>query len=41
VVSHNILLQKLGHYDVRGIVHNLMKSYLIGRKQFVNIHGSH
>ena len=33
-VSHNILLQKLNHYGVRGPALSLLKSYLSSRNQF-------
>ena len=36
-VSHNILLQKLYHYGIRGPAHKLIESYLTCRKQFVSI----
>ena len=36
-VSHNILLQKLYHYGIRGPAHKLIESYLTSRKQFVSI----
>ena len=36
-VNHNILLQKLEHYGIRGIVNEWFKSYLKNRKQFVSI----
>ena len=34
-IQHNILLDKLYHYGVRGIAHKLVSSYLSNRKQFV------
>ena len=36
-VSHNILLQNLYHYGIRGPAHKLIESYLTSRKQFVSI----
>jgi hypothetical protein len=36
-VNHNILLQKLEHYGIRGIVNEWLKSYLENRKLFVSI----
>ena len=37
VVNIDILLRKLEHMGFRGIVYNLIKSYLIGRKQYVRL----
>ena len=34
-VSHNILIQKLRHYGLRGVVGDWLKNYLSNRKQFV------
>ena len=39
-VSHQILLDKLNHYGVRGICHDLLTSYLSNRKQFTSIAGT-
>jgi len=39
MVDHNILLHKLQHYGIRGIAHTWFKSYLEGRKQYVELNG--
>ena len=36
-VNHDILIQKLEHYGIRGIANDLLKSYLRYRKQFVTL----
>ncbi|KAI5643725.1 reverse transcriptase (RNA-dependent DNA polymerase) domain-containing protein [Phthorimaea operculella] len=37
MVDHNILLQKLQHYGIRGTAFSLFQSYLKNRKQFVEV----
>ena len=36
-VNHNILLSKLEHYGIRGIVKEWFMSYLINRRQFTSV----
>ena len=38
-VEHEILLSKLNHYGVLGLINNWFKSYLTDRKQYVSITG--
>ena len=36
-IDHALLLDKLYHYGIRGIAGDWLKSYLLNRKQFVNV----
>ena len=36
-VNHSILLNKLSHYGIRGVCHQLSEIYLLNRKQYVCI----
>ena len=38
-VNHEILLSKLEHYGIRGVLLDWFRSYLSGRKQYVSING--
>ena len=38
-VDHNILLDKLAHYGIRGIANDWFRSYLSNRQQYVSING--
>ena len=34
-VNHDILLNKMNHYGIRGIANNLFASFLANRKQYI------
>ena len=38
-IDHALLLDKLYHYGIRGMAGYWLKSYLLNRKQFVNVNG--
>ena len=40
MVDHELMLQKLYYYGIRGIAHDWFRSYLSHRKQYVKINGS-
>ena len=40
MVDHNILLNKLDHYGIRGNFLAWFKTYLIGREQYVHVNGT-
>ena len=39
MVDHNLLLEKLSHYGIRGNAHSWLKSYLSDREQYVYLNG--
>ncbi len=39
-LDHKMLLEKLKHYGITGVVYKLMESYIINRKQYVEIDGT-
>ena len=39
-INHDILLEKLCHYGIRGPMYDWLKSYLSGREQYVEMNGS-
>ena len=38
-LSHDIILEKLNHYSIRGIANDWFRSYLSDRTQFISING--
>jgi hypothetical protein len=39
VLNHNLLLEKLSYYGIRGCINSLFRSYLFHRKQYIEILG--
>ena len=39
-VDHNILLEKLDYYGIRGVAKDWFRSYLDNRKQYITLNGS-
>ena len=39
-IDHNILLKKLSHYGIRGVVLDYFSTYLRNRKQYVSLNGN-
>ena len=37
IIDHDILLHKLDHYGLRGVVNDWLRSYLNNRKQYVDL----
>jgi len=38
-MDHNILLQKIEYYGIRGITYDLLKSFLVNRNHFTTVNG--
>ena len=39
-VDHNILLEKLDYYGIRGVAKDWFRSYLDNQKQYITLNGS-
>ena len=39
-INHEVLLEKLDHYGIRGSIHDWLRSYLSGREQYVELNGA-